>query len=172
MFSTFVVRTGLIALAKDLHTTASAALPRHFCLCSCDLFAKHSRGGCFFVYKPLAHHQICSQMRTGTNLKADARGASASTANARKRVTSICTPIERNIFQITMDLVASHTDETGHCRRCGIIHNDLYEAHNEDEALGLAVSTVRRKYGAFHDIDIRSIKRERRYNLTAKPTLQ
>lgn len=88
----FVVRTGerLSKSEPNIQAVAfnKATSLRQFYFGSLDLFAKHQGGVascCVFII-----HKICFSMRTGTNLQADARGASASTPNTRKRVTSTC----------------------------------------------------------------------------------
>lgn len=175
MFSTFAMQTGLIGYPKDLHITAyKAALLRHFCLISRDLFAKLQGRVASFV---LLHNQILSQMQTGKNLTQTAPGASCSTANIRQRVTSpraksvrkplsIVAPApQKTLYQITMDLVTYYDDERGRVRHCSVIHTDIYQAANENEALGLALSVVRKLYGTYRDIDLKSVKRTNIYNI-------
>lgn len=115
-----------------------------------------------------------SQMpKTMKNLTQTPKVCSVSTSNARKSVTSKSVTITPNLlYQITMKLTVSSDGADGRVRRCGVIHTDIYQAASENEAMGLALTTVRRKYGAFYDIDLHSITRERTYRAIQQQSQQ
>lgn len=135
-------------------------------------FAKTSRELRSFV---IHINQIFSyQMRNvAKNLTQTPKVCSVSTSNARKSVTSKSVTITPNLlYQITMKLTVSSDGADGRVRRCGVIHTDIYQAASENEAMGLALTTVRGKYGAFYDIDLHSITRERTYRAIQQQSQQ
>lgn len=197
----FAVRTSCRLFKSRLnifHTAYKAALLRRFYVNSLGWFAKlQGRAASFVIHIP----QICSKMRTSTNLSQTPNVCSASTQAPCKRATTVrksrtiqpsaeCRPItpyselkareteskvsqkvskprqaSANLYQITLNLVVSYSEVDGRDRYCSVIYTDIYQASTENEALGLAVATARSTYGTFKNIDLKSLKCNRTYNI-------
>lgn len=155
--------TGINRNIAGLHSGISSGNSRYG-------FAKHRGSSASFI---VLINQIFSPMRTVKNLTQTPKVCSVSTSNARKSVTSKSVTITPNLlYQITMKLTVSSDGADGRVRRCGVIHTDIYQAASENEAMGLALTTVRGKYGAFYDIDLHSITRERTYRAIQQQSQQ
>ena len=64
------------------------------------------------------------------------------TGSRSAKYSSGATPI----YQVTIEGYINYQEDT----RCGLIHTDLYQATNKEEAIGIAVDRFNRRYPLFY----------------------